>query len=346
MKKALFALPVLAFAFSLGIGVINPVKVSAAADSCTWTGGGDNATFADAANWTGCDNSNVPEAGDTIIFQNTTDGTTSLENDLGVAFAAVTAKAATSGSNSAYFSIDTLTLANNGTIDSTDAKHDSSDTFLSIASLTGQGALTMRGEQHSTSSNAIAGTLTLTDAASIMSNGNDTQGIIIHNGSILFLVAGAATNSTGTYPITLGGGSSSEYPEINFGAYNSEATTWNLANPLTLTHDALFSGDENITVNQSGSIDGVGFDIILSDYMPTSSVVNFNPSSNNSNVKTGELRNSNTETTSDEAAEKAPDTGFAFIGMSPLQTLGITALSAGALFFISRRVLAKSGVRR
>lgn len=42
----------------------------AAVDTCTWTGNGtgDYKNMHDAANWTGCDNSNVPENGDSLIF--------------------------------------------------------------------------------------------------------------------------------------------------------------------------------------------------------------------------------------------------------------------------------------
>ncbi len=40
---------------------------AAVVDTCTWTGA-TNANWSNGGNWTGCDNSNVPENGDTLIF--------------------------------------------------------------------------------------------------------------------------------------------------------------------------------------------------------------------------------------------------------------------------------------
>lgn len=42
--------------------------VHAAADSCTWTGGGANSNLTTAGNWSGCDNGTVPESGDSLVF--------------------------------------------------------------------------------------------------------------------------------------------------------------------------------------------------------------------------------------------------------------------------------------
>jgi hypothetical protein len=49
-------------------GVSSSTPVSAAADTCTWTGSGGNSNITTAGNWTGCDNGNVPEGGDNVIF--------------------------------------------------------------------------------------------------------------------------------------------------------------------------------------------------------------------------------------------------------------------------------------
>ena len=56
----------------------------AAVDTCTWTGGGADNNFSTAANWTGCDNGNVPENGDTLDFDVTaaTAGPDILVNDM------------------------------------------------------------------------------------------------------------------------------------------------------------------------------------------------------------------------------------------------------------------------
>ncbi len=48
--------------------VFAPALVNAAADTCTWTGGGGDDNFSTAANWSGCDNGTVPENGDTLAF--------------------------------------------------------------------------------------------------------------------------------------------------------------------------------------------------------------------------------------------------------------------------------------
>lgn len=44
-----------------------PATTFAAADVCTWTGAA-NANWNNASNWTGCDNGNLPETGDALIF--------------------------------------------------------------------------------------------------------------------------------------------------------------------------------------------------------------------------------------------------------------------------------------
>ncbi len=45
----------------------NTGRAHAAVDTCTWTGNGTN-NLNNAASWTGCDNGNVPEPGDEIVF--------------------------------------------------------------------------------------------------------------------------------------------------------------------------------------------------------------------------------------------------------------------------------------
>jgi len=43
-------------------------KVLAATDTCTWTGNGGDTDITTAGNWTGCDNGNIPESGDNLVF--------------------------------------------------------------------------------------------------------------------------------------------------------------------------------------------------------------------------------------------------------------------------------------
>lgn len=70
--KSVFVLVLAAYmALGSSVFILNPTKVSAAADTCTWTGGGSDDNFSTAANWTGCDNGTVPENGDTLEFDMT-----------------------------------------------------------------------------------------------------------------------------------------------------------------------------------------------------------------------------------------------------------------------------------
>lgn len=51
-----------------GFGFIRSSAVDAAADTCTWTGSGADTNMSTAGNWSGCDNGNVPQDGDTLVF--------------------------------------------------------------------------------------------------------------------------------------------------------------------------------------------------------------------------------------------------------------------------------------
>lgn len=54
---------------SFGLFVaVNTRVAHAATDTCTWTGAGSDSNVTTAANWTGCDNGNVPENGDNLVF--------------------------------------------------------------------------------------------------------------------------------------------------------------------------------------------------------------------------------------------------------------------------------------
>ncbi|BCX13626.1 MAG: hypothetical protein KatS3mg085_158 [Candidatus Dojkabacteria bacterium] len=55
------------FAFSILLFLFIHSGVSAATDTCTWTGAVSGDT-SDASNWTGCDNGGMPEIGDSLIF--------------------------------------------------------------------------------------------------------------------------------------------------------------------------------------------------------------------------------------------------------------------------------------
>ncbi len=60
---------VMAFVLAVSaLAVWTPGLAGAAADTCTWTGAGEDDNFSTSDNWTGCDNSTVPEAGDSLVF--------------------------------------------------------------------------------------------------------------------------------------------------------------------------------------------------------------------------------------------------------------------------------------
>src|SRR6478752_5605508 len=55
--------------------------VHAAADTCTWTGGGTDTKFNNSQNWSGCDSGTVPENGDTLHFP-ASSAVTTADNDI------------------------------------------------------------------------------------------------------------------------------------------------------------------------------------------------------------------------------------------------------------------------
>jgi len=59
-----FAVVVVLFSFL----VIDIPTAKAASDTCTWSGSGADSNITTAGNWTGCDNSSVPESGDDVVF--------------------------------------------------------------------------------------------------------------------------------------------------------------------------------------------------------------------------------------------------------------------------------------
>lgn len=66
------------------VALLHAPKASAAADTCTWTGSGGNANISTAGNWTGCDNGNVPQDGDTLVFPSgPTNKAVTVNSDMG-----------------------------------------------------------------------------------------------------------------------------------------------------------------------------------------------------------------------------------------------------------------------
>jgi len=112
---------------------VNITSATAAADTCTWTGATDN-DITDASNWTGCDNGNAPETGDTLVFPESASNKNILINS----FAVSPASLQFTGTG---YSVDTtndteLTFSSSGTV----IQADEDVTFNVIINL-GTGAL-------------------------------------------------------------------------------------------------------------------------------------------------------------------------------------------------------------
>lgn len=87
IKKIVLAITILAVL--AGAMMVSAPDANAAVDTCTWTGSGGNANMSTAGNWTGCDNGNVPQDGDTLVFPTgPTNKTVTVDSDM--AFASVT----------------------------------------------------------------------------------------------------------------------------------------------------------------------------------------------------------------------------------------------------------------
>ncbi|HVS58128.1 MAG TPA: hypothetical protein VHD60_00090 [Candidatus Saccharimonadales bacterium] len=215
---------------SLVVGVYSLMFVNlgtafAAGNNCTWTGGGDGATFSDSANWSSC-GSTVPQNGDSLVFPISALGTdyATLNNDLsGLSVNNITFSGANTwpngGSTGDFFGLniggDALTITGNisNTTTSTDStltnplRFDNSLTFAGNPTLAaGHGGLMFTG--------AIAG------SGNITTTGDDT----LYGGSVSFsgtgstfsgtidatsgVLSAATSSSVGTASLTVGDGAS------------------------------------------------------------------------------------------------------------------------------------------
>lgn len=273
--------------------------VGAAADTCTWTGGGTANNFNDAANWTGCDNGGLPEAGDTLKFVRLTGGgNISIVNDFSpeLAFAKVEIDGGTPTDNT-YYTIDKLKLADGGVLERIGT--DNGMVQVTVANLTGQGSLAIRNSNtgsawfgFSINAMAVTGVVTVEKKTNIELTGSDTVGgLAVQKGAIVYFDANAATMSFAA-PITLGGGAGTNAPALHFrctsNAMACVETTWNVTSAITLSGDATLSPGEATTANIKGALSGTG---ALSKDKYAYGVLNITPTSNTTTTPTGTLRN-------------------------------------------------------
>lgn len=344
-----FSAAVLGFSSLLTVA-ITPM-VSAAADTCTWTGAGDGIHFSDGANWTGCDNAGVPETVDTLTFDSLAGNPqVTLVNDLGYAVVGVNVTTSSPGTG---YTIDTLSLAN-GAVINDQGEGGTNFTNVQVNTLNALGALTLTGggNRFDATTWSIAGVLTLGNGERFFGSDVGANGVVVQNGATLSFFPTSASDNTSTYPITLGGGAGTAKPIVEFGEYYGtswQATTWAFANPLTLLSDAQVLIDRaETTVNQTGSIDGAGFALTLAPASATGSKLVLAASSNNSATVLGTYTGAGagagggSGATPQAAVPKTPDTGFALGSTNPAVVLGVVTLAALAIAFGGRRLQVSS----
>lgn len=219
-------------AFSAVLNLALAPTVGAAADTCTWTGAGGDYKFSTAANWTGCDNSTVPESGDTLLFSSwigpangASNNAVELTNDMpNVVFGAVTTTGV--GTNGDYYIIDSLKVADGAVLTASSAIN------LSIKNLQSSGVVTLNGpvveaatvgsliiQSRGAAYSVDASQLTIKSGAELIGTITNSSysfvnvdAITIENGAKLFL-CGSQGIATVDSSFTLGGGTGAS-PEI------------------------------------------------------------------------------------------------------------------------------------
>ncbi len=83
-NNKLFAISLLLGVSIISVLIFSGQVVRAAADTCTWTGSGADTNISTAGNWSGCDNGNVPQDGDTLVFPSgPTNKAVTVDSDMG-----------------------------------------------------------------------------------------------------------------------------------------------------------------------------------------------------------------------------------------------------------------------
>lgn len=321
-------------ALVLGISTILPLlaiaPASATAQTCTWTGvAGDN-KFSTAGNWTNC-GGGAPGAGGIIAFNTMPATDTSLNNDLGVTLGGVVDMAVTTN-NYGYYNINSMTLADGAAISLTPASVCNASIIpLHFGTLTDAGSLDIASavKIDTQTTLAIGGNATFHTGYVPTASGSHVDGNVIiaprsqsttasdcggHGAGFgpgpsitgftihgLTVQKGAqvALGDVSSFPLTLGGGSGTGAPEVEFATTQSNSSnvpvTYTVSSPITLLDDASFWPDAKVTVNVTGAISGSGKQLTKSQL--AEGILNINPSSNSSATQTGTLRDAPQTTT-------------------------------------------------
>jgi fibronectin-binding autotransporter adhesin len=236
------------------IFVFAPVLVSAAVDTCTWTGAGDGINFSDGSNWSGCDNSGVPENGDSLVLD--TDALSDdeiISNDInGLSINTITQ----SGSASYGFSVagpELLTLTGNVTNNNSSEYLNFEGDLALSASLSFVGAVSVSSPGGNPTIALGANNLTLNNSVSCYSISLTADisgsGGIVKTGTEAAVLGGLNTYSGTT---TVNQGFLAVTPSSSLG---STAAGTTVASGATLGLAGFGSSrtvNENITVGGSG----------------------------------------------------------------------------------------------
>ncbi|MEO7364619.1 MAG: hypothetical protein ABIV43_03920 [Candidatus Saccharimonadales bacterium] len=298
------------------------VQAAPGSDVCSWSGGGGDFSMNNASNWTNC-SSGVPVTGDVISFgaltpvAPATSTSVILVNDLdsAVELAGISV-VKTATTNYTYYTLPSAKLAAGALLQYTGTgTADSYLTFSDTSTLTALGDLTI-GSGLTVSvvtaniagnvtlnglysgltikgAGSISGTLTIGDQQSVSLNpAVTTSSIAVQKGGTLSYEA-TTTSPTVSAALSLGGGSGTAKPQVNFFATcdtpgygcTLQPTTWAVSSPVTLTADAYFLASDKSTVNFTGSLAGPSFVLTNAPYSDGS--ITFSPSSNTSSSTSG-----------------------------------------------------------
>ena len=385
VKKQLriFAASFVAISSLLGLAATPLVAAAPGSDTCTWTDAGNTDAWSEVANWSNC-SSGAPVTGDSLIFDNSSlSSEKSVMNDIpGLALNTITFSGSTTNgfvvageafslsggiantvASSGYSSIDTdgLTLTANQTLKKTYVNAPLNFGAFTITLnesglggvLTGNGTLQLNAASsiYAIEANpALTGTINVESSASVSVNLPEatlgTASLVIKDGGTLNI---SAYDENVTFPnnVTIIGDGQDDgvisaclaQPDpVSSGGGGMGAFTCTMTAPgkLTLTGKVTLSGNAKLAGGLPNSAQTQMTTFILAGEFV----------SNNFTLTAVDGSKTTIQVGATSTSAKAPVTGMSVITANPIQTLAVTALLGSGIYFISRRVLAKSAVRR
>lgn len=197
-KRVNALLVVVVFVFVQALIVVSSVRqVSAAVDTCTWTGA-TSANWATGTNWSGCDNGGVPENGDTLVFPQIASNKTTNNDILNLSVATITINGTgynLIGNDLTITGVTALTANENAQISTNITYNSGSHVNIYPAAgknLTITGITTFSvggGSEVNVGSSSFTGTVTFNGAIT----GNAGDQLIAQNGAKISVAASANT---------------------------------------------------------------------------------------------------------------------------------------------------------